>query len=237
MKTLGIVLTVLLLVVACFYVTAEATTDRTVTVGASGSVTAVTSLTVAPATISYTTTTVDSYSAVPKILITYSSNYNPWNIMVYTNNTQVPMWTLTTGSYSKGGLATSTGSAVVACKWVAKTGSNTVTPAVPAYNAYNFVKDKRDEDDPATTTQNESWGTAFTQGYPNIAFGDTTGGFCVDPTNSAVGPNQYKGDPITGGVGIALYVAALWGTGGVSPAVPAGAGSYSTTFTVELYHP
>ncbi len=234
MRTLGVVFVAVMLIVVCS-VSAEAVTDRTASVAASGSITGTTSMSVSPLTITYGTTSANAYPTVPstnKIVITYSSNYNPWKMMVYTNNTQVPLSTATDGRFAKGGLATADGKAVVPVKWVAKIGTNATAPALPTATTYNFVKDKRDEDDPATGTADESWTAAMAGGYPNIAYGGPGGGFCVDPTV----PTTYQGDAVTASTGVALYLAAGWGTSFVTPSAPAGAGSYSTNFVIELYH-
>lgn len=210
---------------------ADAVTDRTVSVTATASVAGATSMSISPTSAVYSTTTADAFATVPtggKITITYASNYNPWKMAISTNNTQVPNAGSTDGRYAKGGLATTNGKNVVACKWVAQAPA-TAAPAVPTAATYNFVKDKRDQDDPATPTDNESWASSFAEGYANIAYGGTTGGVCVNPTKPG-----NNGDAVTGS--IALYVAGMFGTGGVTPAVPAAAGSYSSAITIELYH-
>jgi hypothetical protein len=245
MKRAGIVLTVLILVMVAYYINAEAAaTDKTVSIVASGTVSASTSMSIAPASITFGTTSADAYPTVPannKVVISYTSNYNPWKIMVYTNNTQVNDYNLDTkkGSYAKGGLVSGTGdtASVVPCKWISKVGTSTVIPALPTpASLHNYIKDKRDMDDPATSSIDESWAAGFATGYQNVAFGDTRGGYCVDPTNSAVGPNQYKGDAVTPASGIAVYIDAMFGTTGQTPAIPAGAGIYSTTIYFDLYH-
>lgn len=236
MRTLGVVFLAVMLVVVCS-VSADAApvTDQTKSVSATGTIGGVTSLSVAPTSITYGTTSANAYPTNPannKIVITYSSNYNPWKMMVYTNNMNVPLSTATDGRYAKGGLATTDGKAVVPVKWVAKKGDNTAVPALPTATTYNFVKDKRDEDDPATGTADESWAAAMAGGYPNVAYGGPSGGFCVDPTV----PTTYQGDAVTSTTGVALYLAAGWSTSFMSPAAPAGAGTYSTNFVIELYH-
>jgi hypothetical protein len=230
------VLAIILAVIIVFGIGAEAATiDKTASVSATATISGSTSLNVSPASITYGTTNVDAYPTDPsngKVVITYTSNYNPWKIDIYTNNTQVPNSTSPNGRYAKGGLATADGKAVIACKWVAKVGSNTTVPTVPTATAYNFVKDKRDEDDPLTTGtgKDESWAAAFASGYANIASGTPGGGYCVDPTK----PEPYQGDAITGS--IAVYIAGGFGTGFVSPAVIGGAGSYSSNIYFDLYH-
>lgn len=226
-----------------------ATTDKTVSVTASGSIAAVTALSVTPASITFGTTTADAYPTVPadnKIKITYSSNYNPWKIRIYTNNTQVPLYVPATkaGTIAKGGLATADGKAIVPCKWVAKVGTSASAPTLSVYLAgSNYVKDLRDQDDPATVDDplvagiqnDESWATSDAQGYTTIAYGGPGGGYCVDPLNQTVG-QENRGDAVTSTTGIAVYVIGLWGTSGATPAIPAGAGSYTATFGFDLYH-
>jgi len=212
--------------------------DRTVSVSATATIGGVTSMGVLPASIVYAATGEDAYPTTPsnnRVVVTYSSNYDPWKIAVSTNNTQVPMESEEGGRYSKGGLATDDGLLVIPCKWFSKNpSSSTVVPDATDLGAYNFVKDKRDEDDPATTGDNESWANAFVAGYANIAYGNTGGGVCVDPANTAVGPTQFQGDAIDGE--IAVYIAGLFGTMGATPPVPATAGDYATSFVFDLYH-
>jgi hypothetical protein len=233
MKKLTVIMTVM--VMAAFFATcafAAVTVDKTASVSASASIGGTTSLSALPNSISFTTTNADAF-ADNKITLTYVSNYNPWKIAIYTNNTQVPNYGQTNGRYAKGGLATTTGLNVVACKWVAKDPASTA-PAIGTIGSYNFIKDKRDEDDPdtaasGTMSNNESWSGSFAEGYANIAYGNSTSGVCVDPTKT-----NYNGDPVNGS--IAVYVAGLFGTGGVTPAVPAAAGEYSASVGFDLYH-
>lgn len=248
MKMIAIALMAALCVV--FYTSAEAaTTDKTVSVTASGSITGATALSVTPASITFGTTSVDAYPTIPadsKIKITYSSNYNPWKMRIYTNNTQVALYDPVTklGMIAKGGLATAAGKAVVPCKWVAKVGTSASVPTLAVYKAgSNYVKDLRDQDDPATVddpavpgVQNdESWATSDAQGYTNIAYGGPGGGYCIDPLNQLVG-HENEGDAITPTTGVAIYIIGLWGTSGATPAIPAGAGSYSAAFGFDLFH-
>lgn len=255
MKKISFLITILAFV-AVLAMTASANAavvDKTASVSASGIVVGVTSLSVTSgSTLTYATTTADAYPTAPtskKVVLNYTSNYNPWKIAIYTNNTQVPNYGVDTtgdgvadGRYAKGGLATSNGLNTVPCKWVAKIGTSTTVPSVPAYGTYNFVKDWRDEDDPLTlddpgtpeVENDESWVAAFAQGYANIAYGDSTGaGVCVDPAN----PPTYRGDEIPSTThSISVYIAGLFGTSGMNPAIPAAAASYSTTFYFDLYH-
>ncbi len=253
MKKYSLAILILVSVVLCFAVTAQATTDKTVSVTASASITGATSLSVDASALTYGATNADAFPTIPVskgVVLTYASNYNPWKIDVYTNNTQILNKTLTPpgadstvyGMYAKGGLVS--GSApgpfnIVPLKWVAKNPAS-VAPLASAtdwqgLHSPNFVKDKRDQDDPATTGvgKDESWTVGFADGYPNVAWGPVPGhsGVCVDPT---VG-DPFKGDTIDGTV--AVYIAGLFATGGVSPAVPASAGDYSGTIYFDLYHP
>lgn len=260
MKRIIFSLIIILIAALCWISAEAAVTDDTVSVSASGSVTGSADITnVTPTTISYgTNATTDRFPADPadgKIVITYHSNYNPWKIMVYTNNTQVNDYNSTTkkGRYSKGGLVSGVGddALIVPCKWVARD-PVLAAPAVPSYPAsptdpyYNFVKDKRDQDDPSDDNpltpeveNDSSWSAAFADGYSNVAYGTSSGGFCVNPLNTTSG-HEYEGDPINGSV--ALYIAAGFGTsyatdssGNPAP-IPAAAGSYGTNFIIELYH-
>lgn len=245
MKIIAIALVAALCVVS--YTSAEAAADKTVSVTASGSIAAVTSLAVTPSSITFGTTNADAYPTTPadsKIKIDYSSNYNPWKIRVYTNNVQVTNYDPLTkkGIIAKGGLANGSsgtpgsGTAVVPCKWVAKVGTSSSAPTLSVYKAAaNFVKDLRDQDDPITATEDESYAAADAAGYTNVAYGGPAGGFCVDPLNLTK-DHEYEGDAITPTTGIAVYMIGLWGTSGMTPAIPASAGSYSTTFVFDLYH-
>lgn len=238
-------MTVILAVVMCFTIVAKAgaVTDKTVSVTASASILGVTTLTADATAFTYETTTADAFPTVPgtkRVLLTYASNYNPWKIDVHTNNTQIPLKAVTYGMYAKGGLVAGSGPySAVPLKWVAKAPATAIPTGINFQTSYNFVKDIRDEDDPATTgaDKNESWTAGFADGYPNVAWGPVVGGggVCVDPTNTTAGPDQYRGEAISGSV--AVYVAGLFGTGGVSPAVPASAGTYSGTIYFDLYHP
>lgn len=223
----------ILALAAAFCVSAEAAADKTASVSASVSITGSTSLSVSPSTITYGTFDVDAFPTTPadkKVVLTYNSNYSPWKIAIYTNNTQVKNYD-DGGSYAKGGLATASGSSIIPLKWVSKKGDNTVIPSVPTFtSAHNFVKDIRDEDDTTTGSYNESWADAYSKGYANIAYGTGPGaaGYCVDPTNTTPGANQYKGDAVDGS--IAVYLAGLFGTGNGA------AGEYSASIYFDLYH-
>lgn len=225
-----IVLIGMLLVFAVTAVSANAAIDQTKSVTFTATIIGSTSMSISPATAEFGDTGVDAFPTTPgdaKIVITYNSNYSPWKIAIYTDNTQVPDYGETDGRYSKGGLATADGKQVIPCKWVAKIGSNTTVPTVPSFtSAHNFLKDKSDQDDPLTTAYDESWATAFGAGYANIAYGAGPGpsGFCVDPT---VG-DPYQGDAVNGS--IAVYVAGLFGTGANT------AGIYSSNIYFDLYH-
>ncbi|MDD5423441.1 MAG: hypothetical protein PHT32_08535, partial [Candidatus Omnitrophica bacterium] len=85
------VLMALAFVVSATVAEAAITVDRTATVTASGALAGSTSLSADVASISYGTNTTDRFATAPKIKLTYTSNYNPWKIMVSTNNTQIPL--------------------------------------------------------------------------------------------------------------------------------------------------
>jgi hypothetical protein len=201
--------------------------DQTASVTATAKITAATSLSVAPSAITFATTSADSFASSP-ITVTYSSNYNPWKLAIYTDNTQVPAFGSTNGRYAKNGLATTDGLNVIPLKWVAQAPA-TEAPSIANIAAYNYVKDKRDEDDlstvaTATASNDESWDGSFAAGYCNIAYGSAASGTCVDPTKT---PN-YTGDPVTGT--ITVYVAGLFKTWA------GGAGDYATSVGFDLYH-
>lgn len=247
-------LALILAIVVCLAGMAQAaTTDKTVSVTASATIEGTTSLSADAAAFTYGTTNADAFPTVPaskRVVLTYSSNYNPWKMDIYTNNAQIPLKAATNGMYAKGGFVAGSGPySVVPLKWVSKNPASAapVASAIDFQTAYNFVKDIRDEDDPELTS-NQSWDTpmviggetvpgAFSAGYANVAWGPVPGhsGVCVDPTNATPGENQYKGDTVDGN--IAVYVAGLFATGGVTPASPASAGDYSGTIYFDLYHP
>lgn len=274
MKKYGILRAILALamVLAFGVVNAQAVVDKTASVSASATVGPVTSMSITapdPAAISYSTVDADSFQDEGKVVIAYSSNYDPWKIAIYTNNLTVLMRTADEGRYAKGGLANVddpatpevevAGKNVVACKWVCQDDA-TPAPAIaninvggPEDTGYNFIKDKRDEDDPADNTgdpvdpaepdgpkkpkddsEDQSWDAAFAGGYPNIAVGAPGNAapysFCVDPTAG----DPFHGDPADGT--IAVYIAGMFGTGGMSPAVPASAGVYKSDIGFDLYH-
>ena len=249
MKKYNLAILILVSAVLCFAVTAQATTDKTVSVTATASITGTTALSADAAVLTYGTTNADAFPTAPvskRVVLTYASNYNPWKIDIYTNNAQIPLKAADAdnGMYAKGGLVAGSGPySTVPLKWVAKNPASTVPVATAidwqAIISPSFVKDVRDEDDPKTTgaKENESWADGFANGYPTIAWGPVPGGggVCVDPTNTASGDNQYKGDTINDSV--AVYIAGLFATGGMTPAIPAAAGEYSSTIYFDLYHP
>ena len=132
-------LMVLVFAVAFTGTVAALTIDQTQSVSATATVTGSTSLSADVSSIAYGTSSTDKYPTTPansKIKLTYSSNYNPWKIMVATNNTQIPLGGTTNGLYAKGGLVTGSGPYnVVACKWVTKIGTNTTVPSIPTATA------------------------------------------------------------------------------------------------------
>ena len=248
--------TLALVVALAFGANAMAAIDKTVSVSATASISGVTTLGISPASIVFGNTATDAYPTTPadqKVTITYSSNYSPWKIAIYTNNTQVPDYGVDVdgdgnqdGRYAKGGLATADGKAVAACKWVAK-GPGNAPPAASTINqggkedtGYNFIKDKRDEDDPETTLphEKEDWDFSFGGGYANVAWGlgDSETQVCVDPTVYYVEGDKrnYIGDTISGSFDV--YIAGLFGTGGMTSPVPASAGNYASSIYFDLYH-
>lgn len=243
MKKYGILIaTSALAMVLAFGVNAHAIPpDDTVWVSASATVKEAADITsIAPDTISYTTVNANSFPDEGKVVITYTSNYDPWKLRIYTNNTQVPMQAAG-GKYQKGGLATADGKNVAACKWVCQDDA-TAAPNIATIGSYNFIKDLRDEDDPVTpfndggtpgdpsddTGQNESWDYCVLIGYPNIAFGcpgfDPKYSWCVDPSK----PEPYHGENADGTS--AVYIAGMFGT------YPPAAGVYSSKIYFDLYH-
>jgi len=250
-----VLIAVVCIAIACAEV--QAAPDQTRFVTATGTVQGSTSLSVLPASIAYGTKSVDSYATTPTITVTYTSNYNPWKIAIWTNNLTVPGWDYVDTSvsrYAKGGLVSpavdhdnNAGTSavslnVVPCKWAAKKSSaGGITPPNPAtagsMDKYNFVVDKRDENDPLTTWK-EAWADSFADGYADIAFGDQTGaGYVVDPN---VKPLPANTQVVING-SLEVFIAGMFGTmGGIvgtpNPPKNAPAGPCSTTFGFDLYH-
>src|SRR3989338_3467394 len=95
--------------------------DRTASVTATLTISGSTSLSVTPASIAYGTAAADTYPTTPadkKVVLSYTSNFNPWKIAIYTNNTSVPNNGLPGGKYQKGGLVAgiAPSQTLVACK-------------------------------------------------------------------------------------------------------------------------
>ncbi len=157
-----LIVMVTLIAFASFTAYAEAyNSDEIGSVHATAKVDGDTTFSIDQTDIGFSDPTADSF-ATNRVLITYTSNYNPWKIAISTNNTQVLNYddkgTTTkaddTGRYAKGGLAASNGLNVVACKWVCQDDA-TDAPSIANINSggkddtgYNFIKDVRDEDDP-----------------------------------------------------------------------------------------
>lgn len=217
--------TLAIVMVLTFGVNANAAvpgSDVTAGLSASATVGAVTTLSILPTSITYTTVDANTFPTAGGVTVTYASNYDPWKIAIYTDNTGVPDYGLPNGRYAKGGLAKSDGSSVVPMKWICQDDA-TAAPAIGTIGGYNYVKDLNDEDDPGTGDL-EDWNSAFADGYANIAYGGTGYGWCIDPTAGA----PYTGDAADGT--IAVYIAALFGDASPTP------GSYSATVTFDLYH-
>ncbi|MFA6320700.1 MAG: hypothetical protein WCY36_02445 [Candidatus Omnitrophota bacterium] len=222
MKKIAIVLVVMFGVALCAsQAFAYTTPDKSTSVSATASVGAVTSLSATPGSVSFSDTAADSFAS-SKVTLTYKSNYNPWKLAIYTNNTGIKTFA-NGGPYQKSGLTDGTN--LVPLKWVAKNPSSSA-PSISTIGSYNFIKDKNDEDDPSTTSD-DSWAGAVSSSatYAAIAYGTASSGTCIDPTAVS---NSYNGDSVSGTIDV--YVAALFGT------YPAPVGSYSTTIGFDLYH-
>ena len=183
MKKYTLALIIIVAAVFSFTIAAYATTDKTVSVTASASITGTTSLSADATAFTYGTTNADALPTSPasqRVVLTYTSNYNPWKIDVYTNNTQVHTVAsdATNGQYAKGGLVAGSAApyAIVPMKWIAKNPSS-ATPNLSAINfvtAYNFVKDIRDEDDPATDWPRRVMGSGFHGWIPERSMGSSS---------------------------------------------------------------
>ena len=220
MKKLIAVLAVM--AVLAFASNAMAAVDMTQYITATATVGGVTTLTLTPATLVYGNTSANAWPTTPadnKIQLSYASNFDPWKIRIYTDNTNVPLFA-DGGPYSKGGLAKTDGLKVIPFKWIAQAGGTTA-PLISTIGGYNYVKDMNDEDDPGQTGD-QGW--SETDGYPNIAYGGAGYAYCIDPTNAP----SYQGDAITGSVD--LFLGCLFGD--VTPV----AGSYSSKVYFDLMH-
>lgn len=183
----------------------------------------------------------------------YVSNETLWKVCIYTDNTDADA---TAFPYQKAGLLNEAKTDRIPLYWCAYDG--TTTPAnltldangVPevrttsaAFGSVSItdwavMKDRNDLDIPESTTDNESWATAFAEGYCDIMYGS--------PAYSNLNPFPYFDAPNAGTEGtynsdpalstlhrpatspVVVYIGG--GTGFAS------AGVYTSTIYFDLYH-
>jgi len=242
-KTIWLVgaLTLVLLLVGVG--TSLAVVDKTGTVPAAATVGASTSLTVEAKKISDnsivtavnfgTITELTNKLAPQYVQISVQSNAlgsnpptkNAWGLEIYTNNFAAPPSTTTWG-FQYGGMVDTgaDGGHRAPMAWQAYRSTSTVVTDPPAnLTGWTYLKDRRDLDipdiPPGTSPDNESWGTAHTQGYTNIAYGGPDYLMVVEPGSTGKLDTDNK---------LALYLGGLFGS--------APTDTYSTTIGIDLYH-
>ncbi len=227
-KTIWLVgaLTLVLLLVGVG--TSLAVVDRTGTVPASATLGASTSLTVQGKKISdNTNVTLIDFGSLPggtgnKLAAQYvelnvASNYGGWELEVYTDNFATQPSTTTWG-YQYGGMKGAIAGNRVGMVWQAYRVTTAVSDPPVALTNWTYLKDKRDVDMPGTVP-NESWATAHSQGYTNIAYGGPDWMNVVEPGTTGVLDTDKK---------LMVYLGGIFGS--------APADTYGTTVGIDLYH-
>lgn len=151
--------------------------------------------------------------------IAVASNYNPWELEVYTNNFPASTPDPATHGYQYGGmLNTSDDKLRTPLVWQCYNNVNTgVTDPPSALTNWTYVKDKKDLNIP-TEPGDQSWTAAHNEGYTNIAYGGPDYLNVVEPGTTGV----------AGSSPIRFYPAGMFGS--------ASAGSYSSNIYFDLYH-
>jgi len=210
-----------------------ATVDRTATLGASAAMGAVTSLSAQAKNISdnanatavnFGTINVLTNKLGPQyVLITVQSNVlgstGAWELETYTNNFAAQPSTTTWG-YQYGGMVDTgaDGGHRVPMVWQAYRSTTTVTDPPADLSNWMYLKDKKDIDIPGTV-KNESWATAHSEGYTNIAYGGVGYLMVVEPGTTGVLDTNNS---------FAIYLGGQFGV--------AASDTYSTTLNFDLYH-
>ena len=213
--------------------TSLAVVDKTATVPASGTMSAVTSLSAQAkkisdntvvAAIDFGTISVLANKLAPQyVWITVASNVlgasGAWELEIYTNNFATAPSTTTWG-YQYGGMVDTgaDGGHRVPMVWQAYRSTTTVTDPPANLSGWTYVKDKRDLDIPGTGPD-ESWTSAHNAGYTNIAYGGVDYVMVVEPGTTGLLDTDNT---------FAVY---LGGQFGAAPS-----DTYSTTMRFDLYH-
>jgi len=164
------------------------------------------------------------------IKVVHDDNSLAWEIKIYTNNFATEP-SITTWGYQYGGMIGLVPGARLSMGWHARVDNSLASafaaddPAADPSEGWNFVKDKRDKDDPATTgpDEDESWlGTTGDAAYANVAFGGPGYQNVVNPEDTV----DYS-DPDTD----KTFVVEVEGCFGVATA-----DTYSTTISFDLVH-
>ena len=150
------------------------------------------------------------------IEIDYESDQSLWFINIYTDNTN---WS--GGGYQRGGLVTGDGKQRAPLLWRVYNDVQIGGVVFSTITDWAWFKDRGDWDDPNTTQYDESWVSAFSDGYVNICYGGPS------YTNLSPYPNDPP-DLRPASSPIYVYLGGLFGS--------AGAGEYSTIISFDLYH-
>ena len=171
------------------------------------------------------------FLAAPQyVRVVHDDNSLAWEIKIYTDNFGTEPSTTTWG-YQYGGMIGLVPGARLPMGWHARVDNSLASafaagdPAADPSEGWNFVKDKRDKDDPTTTgpDEDESWlGTTGDAAYANVAFGGPGYQNVVNPQDTV----DYS-DPDTDKTFV-VEVEGLFGS--------ATADTYSTTISFDLVH-
>jgi len=229
-RTIWLVGVLTLVLVLAGLGTSLAVVDKTGSVPASATLGASTSLTVQARRISDNGAVVSiDYGSLPGgtgnklapqyVEVSVASNYAAWELEVYTNNFAAAPSTTTWG-YQYGGMVDTgaDGGHRVAMVWQAYRSTTTVSDPPTALTGWTYLKDKRDLNIPGTAPD-ESWGTAHTQGYTNIAYGGPDYMNVVEPGTTGVLDSDNR---------LMVYLGGIFGAAPVD--------SYGTTVGIDLYH-
>jgi len=199
--------------------------DRTAGVSATATVGSSTSLSVqaknisnnaSVSSISFGVVSATNKLAPQYVEIQVASNFGSWELEIYTDNFSSPPNTNIWG-YQYGGMTGNTAGNRVPMVWQAYRTTTSVSDPPTSLSGWTYVKDQSDLDIPGTPSD-ESWATAHSDGYTNIAFGGPDYLMVVEPNGSVLDSDNK----------LMVYVGGLFGS--------ASADSYSTTVGIDLYH-
>jgi len=226
-KTIWLVGTLTLVLLFAALGTSFAGVDRTGSVPATATLGASTSLTVqAKKIIDNTNVSSIDFGSLPGgtgnkyaphyVAVEVHSNYGVWELETYTNNFTTQPSTTTWG-FQYGGLKGSVAGNRGPMVWQAYRSTTTVTDPPADLVGWTYLKDWKDVDIPGTAN-NESWGSAHTDGYTNIAYGGPDYVMVIEPTGGVLDTDNK----------LAVYLGGLFGS--------AAADTYSTVIGFDLYH-